>query len=57
MLIAFLRSEGLHPVDINTSSHFSLAGADIEFRIEVPAGEADAARALLKGYDSSATRA
>ncbi len=53
MLITFLRSEGLHPVDINTSAHFSLAGAEIEFPINVPTGELDAARVLLEGYDNS----
>ncbi len=57
MLITFLRSEGLHPIDINTSAHFSLAGAEIEFPINVPTGELDAARELLKGYDSSSAKA
>jgi hypothetical protein len=53
MLIAFLRSEGLHPLDINTSAHFSLAGAEIDFPIEVPTEELEAARELLKAYGSS----
>ncbi len=54
MLVAFLRTEGLHPIDINTSAHFSLAGAEIDFPIEVPTEELEAARELLKGYDHSA---
>ena len=53
MLISFLRGEGLHPNDINTSAHFSLAGAEIDFPIEVPTEELDAAQELLKAYDSS----
>ncbi len=53
MLITFMRSEGLHPLDISLSSHFSLAGAGIEFPIQVPTEELDAARALLKGNDDS----
>jgi len=57
MLITFLRAEGLHPTDINTSAHFSLAGAEIEFPIEVPTQELGAARELLKGYDNSAASA
>jgi hypothetical protein len=57
MLITFMRSAGLHPLDINTSSHFSLAGAGIEFPIEVPTEELDSARELLKGYDDSSRTA
>jgi hypothetical protein len=57
MLITFLRTEGLHPIDINTSAHFSLAGAEIDFPIEVPTEELDTARELLKAYDNSAPSA
>ena len=53
MLIASLRSAGLHPLDLNTASHFSLAGAEIEFHIEVPTEELAAARDLLEGCDDS----
>jgi hypothetical protein len=53
MLITFMRSAGLHPLDLNTSSHFSLAGADVEYRIEVPTEELNAAREFLKGQDDS----
>ena len=51
MLITYMRSAGLHPLDLNTSSHFSLAGADVDFRIEVPTEEQNAAREFLKGHD------
>jgi hypothetical protein len=53
MLISFLRSAGLHPLDLDTSSHFSLAGADISFHIEVPTTELEPARELLKSHDCS----
>jgi hypothetical protein len=53
MLIAFMRSAGLHPLDLNTSSNFSLAGADIEFEIVVPTEELNEARELLKSQDDS----
>jgi hypothetical protein len=57
MLITFLRSEGLHPTDINTSAHFALAGAEVEFPIQVPTDELRAARKLLKEHANSAPRA
>jgi hypothetical protein len=53
MLIAALRCAGLHPVDLDTSSHFSLAGADVSFHIEVPTSEVSEARALLNSYERS----
>ena len=53
MLITFMRNAGLHPLDLNTSSHFSLAGADVEFRIEVPTEELNAAREFFKGHNDS----
>jgi hypothetical protein len=53
MLITFMRSAGLHPFDLNTSSHFSLAGADIEFPIAVPSAELNAAREFLRSHDDS----
>lgn len=57
MLITFLRHEGLHPIDINTSAHFSLAGAEIDFPIKVPTEELESARELLNAYDNSAPSA
>ena len=53
MLITFMRNAGLHPIDLNTSSHFSLAAADLDFRIEVPTEELNAAREFLKRHDDS----
>ena len=57
MLITFLRNEGLHPVDINTSAHFSLAGAEIDFPIKVPTEELESARELLSAYGNPAPSA
>lgn len=53
LLIAGLRSAGLHPLDLDTASHFSLAGADVSFHIEVPTSEVSAAREFLKSQDDS----
>ena len=52
MLIAVLRGAGFHPVDLVTSAHFSLAGADIAFRVEVPTSEASEAVEFLDAHDS-----
>ena len=52
MLIAVLRGAGFHPADLVTSAHFSLAGADTAFHIEVPTSEASEAGELLNSYDS-----
>ncbi len=48
MLAAVLRTSGLHPLEQGTFGHFSLAGADIQYRVEVPTEEADAAREALQ---------
>jgi hypothetical protein len=39
MPIAALRSAGLHPLALDTASHFSFAGADISYHIELPTSE------------------
>ena len=50
MMIAALRAAGFHPVDLDRSSHFTLAGADVSFHVEVPTEEAEEARDFLKSY-------
>lgn len=52
MALAQLRENGLHPGDLQTVSHATLAGAEASYYVVVPAGEAAAARALLddNGY-------
>ena len=47
LLIATLRNAGLHPVDLDTFSHFSLAGTDVAYHIKVPTAEASGARQCL----------
>ena len=45
MLIAAMRSAGLHPLALDSASaldaasHFSFAGADISYHIELPTSE------------------
>ena len=53
VLISVLRGAGLHPQDLETAGHFSLAGADVSFHIELPTGELSAARDFLKSHDDS----
>jgi hypothetical protein len=53
LLIASLRAAGLHPVELSTYSHFSLAGVEIEYPIRVQTDEAQAAKELLNSYDTS----
>jgi hypothetical protein len=54
MLSAMLRQEGLHPLELSTAAHFSLAGAEIEYPIQVPTPETAMAREILGSYDSAA---
>lgn len=52
LAIAFLRENDLHPGDLQTFSHATLAGAEGSYYVVVPTGEAAAARTLLadNGY-------
>lgn len=57
LLIAVLRSEGFHPRDLETAGHFSLAGADVSFHVQVPDGEQAAVTEFLRAYDESSPAA
>jgi hypothetical protein len=57
LIVSFLRSAGMHPVDFSISPHFSLGGAEGSFPIEVPTTEAKSASDLLKDYDKPGTGA
>jgi hypothetical protein len=48
-----LREHGLHPGDLQTFSHATMAGAEAAYYVVVPGGEAASAQALLKvnGYE------
>jgi hypothetical protein len=54
LLISALRSGGFHPNDLNTSSHFSIAGVDISYPIHVPSEELPAAKEFLASFESEA---
>jgi hypothetical protein len=55
LLISLLQQAGLHPLELDTSSHFSLAGADIDYSIRVPTIELARAREILSEYDGKST--
>jgi len=52
LVITSLRRAGLHPVELNTAAHFSLAGADIEYVVRVPTPEMAEAADVLNSYDN-----
>ena len=52
LIIAVLRSHGLHPLDLRTASNFSFGGADISYKVEVPTTEAKAAKEFLQALDN-----
>ncbi|MDD5140348.1 MAG: hypothetical protein PHY43_08845 [Verrucomicrobiales bacterium] len=54
LLIGILENAGLHPMEADTASHFSVAGADIEYPVRVPTAEAAEAREVLNSYDKPA---
>jgi hypothetical protein len=53
LLIAAMRGEGLHPLDLQTAGHFSLAGTDVSFHIQVPSVELAAAGEFLRAHGES----
>ena len=56
-IVEALLSAGFHPADLDPSAHYSFAEEEAAFRIEVPAGEADAAREFLKSYSDPESEA
>jgi len=52
LLIAVLRSNGLHPLDLNTAAHFSFAGTDVSYHVEVPTPEAKEAKKFLQALEN-----
>lgn len=57
LAIAVLSQNGLHPDDLRTASHVTIAGAEQAYYVTVPESEAEAAVALLKanGYEKNVT--
>jgi hypothetical protein len=57
LLMSALRCEDLHPLELNTFGHFSLAGADISYQIQVPSEEAEKAREILESLPANTQEA
>jgi hypothetical protein len=53
LLIAVLRAAGLHPLELETFGHISLAGADVDYSVRLPTSELAQARAVLCEYDTN----
>jgi len=53
LMISVLRSAGLHPVELSLSPHFGLAGAEVDFPIQVPSEEHAAAKEILDSWQTS----
>jgi hypothetical protein len=53
VVIALLRASGLHPIDLDTSSHFSHTGLDITYHVDVPEHESETAVTLLASAEGS----
>ena len=54
LLISILQVSGLHPLELETAGNCSLAGADIDYSVQVPTEEAAEAREILNAYDTKA---
>jgi hypothetical protein len=53
LLISVLQAAGLHPLELDTFGHFSLAGADVDYSVRVPTSELPQAREVLSEYDAN----
>ena len=47
MIISLLKSDGFNPLDIDSSSHISFAGADLYYYVQVPEQEYKKAKEFL----------
>lgn len=54
LLVSVLQAAGLHPLELDTFDHFSLAGADVDFSVRVPTSELPQAREVLSEFDPNA---
>lgn len=50
LLISVLSDAGLHPLELQTSGHISLAGADIDYSVRVPTSELAEADSVLRQF-------
>ena len=54
LLISVLQQASLHPLELGTYGHWSLAGVDIDYSVQVPSDEAEEARNVLNAFDNNA---
>jgi hypothetical protein len=54
LLISLLQQSGLHPLELGTAGHYSLAGVDVDYSVQVPSEEAEEAKNILTAYDANA---
>jgi hypothetical protein len=52
LLISRLRAAGLHPRDLRVWPHVTLAGADLFYRVEVPAEEVEPANQIIRSSNA-----
>ena len=50
LLVSILQQAGLHPMELDTASNFSIGGAEIDYAVRVPNSEATEAREILSEY-------
>jgi len=53
LLISVLQQAGLHPLEFDPSSHYSVAGVEIDYPIRLPTDELAQAREVLSAYDAN----
>src|SRR5690242_12664537 len=53
LLISRLRAAGLHPSDLRIWPHVTLAGADLFYRVDVPADEAERADQIIRSSEGA----
>lgn len=53
MLVMALKQAGFHPLEPQTFGHIFIGGAEIDFKVRVPAEESLAVRDFLVAFDST----
>ena len=53
LMISLLQEAGLHPVELSTAFHVSMAGPEFDYAVKVPVEEAERAAEILNAYGSS----
>ena len=55
LLASILKQAGLHPLEVSTSGHISIGGAEIDYSLRVPTEELTEAREVLRAFNASST--